>query len=71
MKAKGLSLDFILEDNKVKSTTSIAQIAEAEGFFNDAEKVNAAKEKSSFDADDFFKAALERSELVYGKEVKK
>ena len=36
----------ILEDNKVKSTTSIAQIAEAEAFFNDAEKVNAAKEKS-------------------------
>jgi DnaD/phage-associated family protein len=30
-----------------------------------------AIEKSSFDVDDFFKAALERSEKIYGKEVKK
>ena len=41
----------------------------------DVEKAEAnhksAMEKSSFDVDDFFKAALERSEKIYGKEVKK
>ena len=44
---------------------TLKEVEEAEA------KHSAAKEKSSFDADDFFKAALERSELVYGKEVKK